>query len=210
MDTSYRDTYITIEKASEGLYKDKGSKFLSFAYPVHNEDEANEFIASLRKKYFDARHHCFAWRLGGEGEHTRAYDDGEPSSTAGRPILGQILSNQLTNILIVVVRYFGGTKLGTSGLIQAYKAAAADAIQNNSIIEKTIDIPMTIRFPYEKMTEVMKIIKNISPKITRQYIDNFCTIELSVRKASYSPLNKLLGEISDIQIESHLKKQSIK
>ncbi len=131
------DSYLTIEKNTEGLFKDKGSKFLAFAYPVEEEEEIKEYIQALKKEHYSARHHCYAWRLGAEKTHFRANDDGEPSSTAGKPILGQIQKNDLTNILIVVVRYFGGTLLGVSGLINAYRGAAADVINNSIIVEKT-------------------------------------------------------------------------
>ena len=133
------DFYKTIAVPAEGLYKEKGSKFISFAYPVQTEEQIKGIVAELKDKFYDARHHCYAWMLGAGKKNFRANDDGEPSSTAGRPILGQIQSNDLTNILIVVVRYFGGTKLGVSGLIHAYREAAADALNHAEIIEKTVD-----------------------------------------------------------------------
>lgn len=176
------DTYNTITTIAEGLFKDKGSKFISLAYPITSEDEVKPIIQELRKQYYDARHHCYAWRLGWEGDRTRTVDDGEPSSTAGKPILGQIVSKDLTNILIIVIRYFGGTKLGVSGLIRAYKEAAIDAIDNAEIIEKTVDAYYRLMFGYMEMNSVMKIIKDCSPNVHKQDFNNACEIELSVRR----------------------------
>ncbi|OFX54518.1 MAG: YigZ family protein, partial [Bacteroidetes bacterium GWA2_30_7] len=151
-----KDTYLTIESQSEGLFKDKGSKFIAFAIPVCNEDEIKQHLESIRKKYYDARHHCYAYRLGLEGNIYRTNDDGEPSNTAGKPIYGQILSNELTNVLIIVVRYFGGILLGTGGLINAYKSASANAIANAKIIKKTEDTLLKIIFDYTITNDVMK------------------------------------------------------
>ena len=153
------DLYRTVEVVAEGLYKEKGSKFLAFVYPVATEEQIREIITGIKGKYYDARHHCYAWRLGAAKNHFRMNDDGEPSSTAGKPIFGQIQSFDLTNVLIVVVRYFGGTKLGVSGLINAYREAAADAIRNAVIVEKTVDEILRIRFSYLVLNDVMKVIK---------------------------------------------------
>lgn len=155
----FEDTYHTIATPSEGLYKEKGSKFLAFAYPVKNVEEVKQHLEQLRKDYYDARHHCYAYILGATKEAYRANDDGEPSGTGGRPIHGQLLSADLTDTLIVVVRYFGGILLGASGLANAYKAAARDAIENATIIEKNITTSYTLCFEYGLMNEVMRMIK---------------------------------------------------
>ena len=159
------DLYRTVEVVAEGLYKEKGSKFLAFVYPVATEEQIREIITGIKEKYYDARHHCYAWRLGAAKNHFRMNDDGEPSSTAGKPIFGQIQSFDLTNVLIVVVRYFGGTKLGVSGLINAYREAAADAIRNAVIVEKTVDEILRIRFSYLVLNDVMKVIKEENPEV---------------------------------------------
>lgn len=173
------ESYKTIESPSEGEFKDKGSKFLAFAYNVTTEEQISEIVQSLKKRYYDARHHCYAWRLTPDGSHWRANDDGEPSSTAGRPILGQMLSNELTDILIVVVRYFGGTKLGVPGLIRAYKSAAIEAISAATIIEKQIKAYYALSFPYIEMNSAMKIVKDLSLEIVNQEFDNRSTLHLS-------------------------------
>lgn len=196
------DTYKTIESPSQGIFKDKGSKFISFAYPISHEDDVKPIIQELKKEYYDARHHCFAFRLGYQGEHFRANDDGEPSSTAGKPILGQLLSNEITDILVVVVRYFGGTKLGVPGLINAYKSAAIDAIQNSTIIEKTIDIHYNITFDYIVMNDVMKIIKDSSPNIISQNFELVCNMELSIRKANSELFNEKLSKITSLKFNT--------
>ena len=180
---SAEDCYKSISTPSKGLYKDKGSKFLSFAFPVESEDEAKAIISSIKKEYFDARHHCWAWRLGHLGDKWRFNDDGEPSSTAGKPIYGQILSNELSDILIVVVRYFGGTLLGTSGLITAYKTASADAIANAQIIEKTATVRYKIEFDYLQMNAVMKCLKDFQLTPQNTVYENFCSLEVDVRLA---------------------------
>ena len=162
------DTYKTLKEPSEGIYKEKGSKFLAFAYSVFTEDEIKEHITELKKQYHDARHHCYAWKLGMDSNHYRMNDDGEPSGTAGKPIYGQILSYELTNVLVVVVRYFGGTKLGTSGLIHAYKTATKDAFENAEIVEQTVNDILTLTFEYGAMNDVMRIIKDEEPKVLEQ------------------------------------------
>ena len=174
------DRYRSIEAPSTGVYKDNGSKFLAFAYPVETEEQAKEHIAALRKEYFDARHHCYAWRIGLEGTLWRANDDGEPSSTAGRPILGQLLSAELSDILVVVVRYFGGVKLGVPGLIKAYKTATAEAIAAARIVEKTACATCRIGFDYTRMNDVMKIVKDWNLRILSQQFENDCEITVRV------------------------------
>jgi len=188
------DTHKTISRCSEGIYKDKGSRFISLAFPVISEDEIREIIQLIKKEHHSARHHCYAWRLGHEKIHFRANDDGEPSSTAGKPILGQIQSFDLTNILIVVVRYFGGTLLGVSGLINAYRNAALDAINQAEISELMVEQQLLIEFGYVSMNEVMKIFKDEKlPQIDPQF-DLNCRIQTQIR------LNELL------RIEEGLKK----
>jgi uncharacterized YigZ family protein len=167
---------------SSGTYKDKGSKFLAFAYPVKTEDEVKIIIDRIRKEYHDARHHCYAYRLGAEKLNFRVNDDGEPSGTAGRPILGQIQSSDLSNILIVVVRYFGGTLLGTSGLIQAYKESSADAIKNSIIIDCFVHSSWNLKFDYLQLNAVMKIIKDFDIQTSDQLFDAECTIHLKIKK----------------------------
>lgn len=192
------DCYRSIAALSSGIYKDKGSKFLSFAFPVENEDQIKEIIARNKSEYFDARHHCYAYRLGLEGNIWRMNDDGEPSSTAGKPILGQILSNELSDILIIVVRYFGGILLGTSGLIQAYKGAAADAIANAEIIEKVASRQYEIRFGYLQMNSVMKILKNYKLTPQRQNFDNTCSITVNVRLSQIEAFEAAMKDEAEI------------
>lgn len=179
------ERYLTIAGEAEGIYKDKGSKFLAFAVPAENIEDVKEQLEQFRQRYHDARHVCYAYMLGAERQDYRANDDGEPSGTAGRPILGQINSRQLTNILIVVVRYFGGILLGTGGLITAYKEAASDALSRAEIVEKDVMIRKTLRFPYEKMNEVMRLLKDTQAVITRQDFDGECIIECNI-KLSYA------------------------
>ena len=175
------DEYKTITITSEGFFKDRSSKFYAFAFPVKTEEEINEKRAFLRKKYYDARHHVFAYSIGIKNPQTRASDDGEPSNSSGPPILGQIRSHELTNILIVVIRYFGGTKLGIPGLINAYKTAAEDVISNNKIITKTIESTIQINFEYPQMNDVMRVIKEENLKIVEQKLEMSCEITVSVR-----------------------------
>jgi uncharacterized YigZ family protein len=174
MTTSYR----TVISKSAGQYKEKGSKFLAFCYPVANEEEVSGHLASLRKEYYDARHHCYAWVLGVDQLRHRANDDGEPNHSAGDPILGQIRSKDLTNTLIVVVRYFGGVKLGVGGLISAYKLAAEDALNNAIIEEKTVTATIKLYFPYESTSEIMRLIKEFDLKILDQTFDEACYLLL--------------------------------
>ncbi len=190
-----RDSYFTIGEPAEALYKVKSSKFLSYAYPIEREEEVAPLLEVLHKRYYDARHHCYAWRLGAEGERTRANDDGEPSSTAGKPILGQMLSRDVTNCLIVVVRYFGGTKLGVSGLIDAYKTATAEVLDAAEIVERTVDVEVKVSFSYVVMNGVMKVIKDLQPKIVSQEFDNLCTMTLSIRESESA---QLIGRLEDV------------
>lgn len=179
----FDDTYRTLAAPAEGLYKEKGSKFLAFAYPVRTTDEVKAHLDDLRKQYFDARHHCYAYILGANKDAWRANDDGEPSGTGGRPIHGQLLSADLTDTLIVVVRYFGGILLGASGLANAYKTAARDAIDHATIVERTIDVRYRLHFEYALMNDVMRIIKDFDLKPENQQFDLDCTLELAVRQS---------------------------
>lgn len=190
---SNSDTYRSIASPAQGIYKELGSKFLAFAYPVETEDEAKKILAQLRKEYFDARHHCYAWRLGLGGERYRMNDDGEPSSTAGRPIHGQLLSQDLSDILVVVVRYFGGTKLGVPGLIRAYRSATQDALANAAIVEKIAAEHFTVSFGYLRMNEVMKVLKDLGITPLKQEFDLECRIEVRVRLTQIEDFRKLLA-----------------
>ncbi|MDD3567329.1 MAG: YigZ family protein [Bacteroidales bacterium] len=181
-----KDTYKTIAQRSEGLYKEKGSKFIALAYPVSTEEEVKEVLAELRKQYHDARHHCYAYVIGFDGQSWRANDDGEPSSTAGKPIHGQILSRDLTNVLVVVIRYFGGTKLGVSGLISAYKTAASEALDANEIVERTVNDIYSITFAYPATNEVMRLIKEEDLPVISQRFDTSCEVTVAVRQGKKS------------------------
>jgi len=195
------DTYKTISKSTEGLFKDKGSKFISYAYPVESEDEIRNIVLTIKKEHHSARHHCYAWRLGHEKLLFRANDDGEPSSTAGKPILGQIQSYDLTNILIVVVRYFGGTLLGVSGLINAYRNAAQDAIIQAEIIEKLVEKQLLIEFDYGVMNEVMKIFKDEKLPQNEPKFDLRCQIKTQVRLNDLSRIEEGLKKIEGLLIK---------
>ncbi len=191
------DEYFTIkDNISEGFYSEKRSKFLAFAFHVTTEEEIKEIVSEYRKKYYDARHVCWAYMLGAQRTEFRANDDGEPSSTAGKPILGQINKNELTDILIIVVRYYGGVNLGTSGLIVAYRTAAAEAIANAAVIKLYDEEVVTYDFPYVMMNDVMKIIKDMSPRIVNQTYDNTCEIQLSIRKSQAPLLKSRLEKLS--------------
>jgi len=190
------DEYKTIKTEGEGYYTEKRSKFLAFAHHVQSLDEIKDLIAGYRKKYYDARHVCYAYMLGPERLEFRANDDGEPSSTAGKPILGQINSNELTDILIVVVRYYGGVNLGTSGLIMAYREAAADAIAHSEIETRQVEEIITYQFAYPMMNDVMRIVKEMQPRIVSQTYDNTCEIMLSIRKSEAEQLRNRLSKLS--------------
>ena len=197
----FDDTYRTLAGPSEGLYKEKGSKFLAFAYPVSTLDQVKVHLDQLRKDYFDARHHCYAYILGPRKDAFRANDDGEPSGTGGRPIHGQLLSADLTDTLIVVVRYFGGVLLGASGLANAYKTAARDAIDHATIIEKTIDARYRLRFKYEAMNDVMRLLKDFDLKPMGQQFDLECSLEVLVRQSLSVRLYDALRDLRTVDIE---------
>ncbi|WP_300110237.1 YigZ family protein [uncultured Alistipes sp.] len=190
------DSYRTIAGAAEAIYKEKSSKFLAYAYPVQSEEQIRTLVEALHKRYYDATHHCYAWRLGPKGEAFRANDDGEPSGTAGKPILGQLLSHELTDCLIVVVRYFGGTKLGVSGLIAAYRESAAEAIAAAQIIERTVDRIIRFEFSYLSMNDVMRIIKEEQPEIREQAFDNLCRMSVAIRE---SRAEGLIGKLAKVE-----------
>jgi uncharacterized YigZ family protein len=175
-------SFHTIKGQSTGSYKELGSKFLAFAYPVKSEEEIKTHIEGLKKKYFDARHHCFAWMLGEDKSRNRAFDDGEPNHSAGDPILGQIKSKNLTNVLVVVVRYFGGVKLGVGGLIQAYKTAAEEALNNAIIIEEDVIHYIKLYYPYESTTDVMRLVKEFELNIVRQEFLEGCALDAEVKE----------------------------
>ena len=190
------DEYKTLKSGGEGYYTDKRSKFLAFAHHVSTVEEIKDILAGYRKKYFDARHVCYAYMLGPERLEFRANDDGEPSSTAGKPILGQINSNELTDVLIVVVRYYGGVNLGTSGLIVAYREAAADAIAHSEIEMRQVEEIITYSFAYPMMNDVMRIVTEMQPRILSQTYDNTCEIKLSIRKSEAEQLKIRLSKLS--------------
>lgn len=192
------DSYKTIseKKVGEGYITEKRSKFLAFSHHVDTVDEVKEIVAAYRKKYFDARHVCWAYMLGPERTDFRANDDGEPSSTAGKPILGQINSNELTNILVVVIRYFGGVLLGTSGLIVAYKTAASEAIADALLETRLIEEEINYSFTYPMMNDVMRIVKDMQPRIVSQTFDNTCEIRLAIRKSQAETLKAKLSKLS--------------
>ncbi len=189
------DTYLTLARTSEGLYKEKGSKFLAFAIPVSDVEEVKEILKDKRKEYHDARHVCFAYVMGEKGEETRANDDGEPSGTAGKPMLGTLVSKGVTNVLLVVVRYFGGTKLGTSGLINAYREACLDALEQNEVVEKIVESRCDIQFEYPFLNDVMRIVKEENATIISQNFDNDCTMRISIRKRDEEKLRSRLSKV---------------
>ena len=197
----FSDTYLTIQAPAHIIFKDKGSKFLAFAYPIENEKQIKDILILLKKEHPTANHHCYAYITGADKAHTRANDDGEPSYTAGKPILGQIQSNDLTNILIVVVRYFGGTLLGVSGLIAAYKTSASEVIKNAIIIEKQILFKYSIQFPFEQLNEVMKLLKLLDCKIQNQVFDISCAITFSVRKANSELCEEKLKKLDGLKLD---------
>ena len=190
------DTYLTIQDKSEGIYTEKRSKFLAFAHPVETIDEIKDLLTDYKKKYYDARHVCYAYMLGPERTDFRANDDGEPSSTAGKPILGQINSRELTNMLVVVIRYFGGVKLGTSGLIVAYREAAAEALSAAAVIEKMIEETVTFTFPYVMMNSVMRVVKELNPRIVEQKYDETCIITLAIKRSMAPILEERLNKLA--------------
>ena len=196
-----KDKYKTIATTSEGLYKEKGSKFLSFAFPITSEKEIKTIQQKLRKEYYDARHHVFAWRIGINEDNYRASDDGEPANSSGPPILGQIRSFELSDILIVVIRYFGGTKLGIPGLINAYKTAAKEAIENNKIIEKIIKNTYKISFAYEDMNIVMRKIKEENLEQLNPKFELKCELNIEVRLKDCDRIEQIFNQIPKIKIK---------
>lgn len=195
------DTYKTITDKAEGIYTEKRSKFIAIALPVRSVEDVKACLEEYQKKYYDARHVCYAYMLGPERKEFRANDNGEPSGTAGKPILGQINSNGLTDILVIVVRYFGGIKLGTSGLIVAYKAAAAEAIGNAEVVERTVDATIGFRFEYPLMNEVMRIVKEEGPEIVSQGYDNDCLMTLRIRLSLMPKLKARLEKVEGLSFE---------
>lgn len=197
-----KDTYKTISKPSEEvLFKDKNSKFFGYAYPVQNEEDIKTHLEALKKQHHSARHWCYAYQTGTERIKYRANDDGEPSNSAGQPIYGQIQSFELTNVLVVVVRYFGGVKLGVGGLINAYRTGAQMALEESNIIEKTINIDYLIRFDYKNMNKVMRIIKEKQLKIVNQTLELDCQIQISVRKKDSEPIFEIFNQLFEIDIK---------
>jgi uncharacterized YigZ family protein len=196
----FDDTFHTIQSSSEGIYKEKGSKFIAYAYPVRTESECKEIIARLKKEHHSARHHCYAYRLGADMQAWRVNDDGEPNNTAGKPILGQIQSKGLTNVIIIVVRYFGGTLLGVSGLITAYKTAAAEALNKATIVEEQIRFRYSAQFGYEQMNEVMRALKENHCAVISQNFSEKNEIIFSVRKSSSEKTEENLKRIKGINI----------
>ena len=194
------DLYKTISKITEGYITEQRSKFISYAVPVQTPEQAKEIIDNYRKQYYDARHVCWAYMLGVNRTQSRANDDGEPSSTAGKPILGVINSHELTDVLIVVVRYFGGVKLGTGGLIVAYRAAALDAVNNADIIEKTVDADISIAFEYPFLNGIMRVIKEEQPQIISQKFENDCEMTLRIRKGDMEKLQTRLLKVESVRI----------
>lgn len=192
----FDDTYKTIQELSEGVYRDKGSKFIAYLYPLSSENDIKDIIIALKAEHPKARHHCWAMRLGPDRTVFRLNDDGEPSGTAGRPILNTLLSNELTNLLAVVVRYFGGTLLGVPGLINAYKSATVEAVNNAKIIEKTVNSLFRIEFGHPQMNEVMKIVKEEDLKISNQNFDLNCSFLLEIRQ---SQVNKVIGRLEKVE-----------
>ena len=198
------DTYLTISSPSEALYKDKGSKFYAFAYPVQTIEQIKEILAEKRKEYYDARHVCYAYMLGYEREVFRANDDGEPSGTAGRPILGQINSTNLTDILIIVVRYFGGTLLGTSGLIQAYKTSAAEAIAAATIEERIVEKTFVSKFGYQDLNAVMRIMKDFDLAIVNQIQEMDCTLYFRIRLGDIERVKDRFDKLDFVSFEEDI------
>ncbi len=196
-----KDSFKTIAAPSEGLFKDKGSKFLSFAFPVSNEIEIKEIVEATRKKYHDARHHCFAWVLGEEKLNFRVNDDGEPSNSAGKPILGQIQAKDLSNVILIVVRYFGGTLLGVGGLIQAYKAAAKDALEAARIIDKYIYRIYQFHFRYEEMNSVMKVLKDMHLDQFDQVFEMQCKLKVKVKRSIHKKFEKSFEMNQNIELK---------
>ena len=202
MDSSQiKDSYKSIASEARGLFKDNGSRFIAHAYPVETEEEVKEIVAALKKEYYDARHHVYAYRLGHLGDKFRANDDGEPSGSSGRPVLGQIDSNELSDILVVVVRYFGGIKLGIPGLIRAYKTSTADALANAEIIEKIASKRFRISFGYMNMNDVMKVMKDMGLEQKNQKFDMECSIDTNVRLSQVDTFLERMGDVEGCNVD---------
>ena len=202
MDTAQiQDSYKSIAAPSEGLFKDNGSRFIARAYPVETEEEIKDIVASLKKEFYDARHHVYAYRLGHKGDKFRANDDGEPSGSSGRPVLGQIDSNCLSDILVVVIRYFGGIKLGIPGLIRAYKTSTADAIANAEIVEKIASKIYRVHFGYMSMNSVMKVFKDMGLEQKNQRFDMECSLDTSVRLSLVDTFIERMGDVEGCRLE---------
>lgn len=195
------DTYKTVVGTFEAVIKERSSKFLALAYHVESADEVREIMEPLRKKFYDATHHCYAYRIGYKGEEWRANDDGEPSGTAGKPILGQLLSRDITNTLVVVVRWFGGTKLGVPGLIETYRESTQAVLDVCRVEERTVDRIVSIRYPFESMNGVMKAVKAVEPRIVEQSFDNMCSMKLAVRLSMAEELLSRLEKVDGISFE---------
>ena len=195
----FDDTYKTIAAPVEGIFRDRGSKFLAFAYPIQSENQIKEIVARLKAEHPKARHHCWAMRLSIDRSVFKLNDDGEPSGTAGRPMLNTLLSKDITNVLVVVVRYFGGTLLGVPGLINAYKTATEDALTNALIIEKTVNDIYTISFDYLQMNDVMRLVKDADLQIIEQQFDNNCSIQVSIRKTQVNTVLAKLDKITGVK-----------
>ncbi|MEZ0608322.1 YigZ family protein [Fibrella sp. WM1] len=200
--TLFDDTFRTITAATEGDFRDRGSKFLAFAYPIRSEADARTYLDTLRKIHPKANHHCYAYRLGLDRSHYRVNDDGEPSGTAGRPILNVLLSRDLTNILVVVVRYFGGTLLGVPGLINAYKLATVAALDVATVVEKTVNEVYRLRFPFEQMNDVMRIVKEHQLTILKQDFDTACLLDLELRRTLVEVVLGKLGKLDGVETKS--------
>lgn len=199
--SEFSDTYLTLAAPSEGLYKEKGSKFIAYAFPVFNEEDIKERQAEVRKLHHAARHHCYAWRLGHEKKHFRANDDGEPSNSAGKPILGQLQAFDVTNVLIIVVRYFGGTKLGVGGLIGAYRAGAKEALETGNIVERTVMAQLALDFEYGQMSPVMKIVKDENLEQLKQDFDLRCRLTVAVRLNDVERIQHAFENIEGVEVE---------
>lgn len=201
MNSLTTDRYFTIAAPSQGLFKDRGSRFIAYAYPISSPEEVKGLIGELKQRYYDARHHCYAWRIGAQGEEEyRLNDDGEPSGSAARPIYGQILSRELTNILVVVVRYFGGIKLGVPGLIHAYKEATLSALDEAIVEERTFNKEIDFQYGYLAMNDVMRLVKEFSPKIVEQQFDNLCRMRVEIRRADAERFLCKLQEVESLNI----------
>jgi len=197
----FDDTYFTIENPSEGIFRDRGSKFLGYAYPITSENEIKPIIAALKNEHPKANHHCYAMRLSTDRSVFRINDDGEPSGTAGRPILNVLLSRNLTNVIVVVVRYFGGTLLGVPGLINAYKTAAELALNEAMVIERTVNDIYTVSFNYLQMNEIMRIVKDENLDILEQQFDNSCSIKISIRKMQVNPVLARFQKLDSVSVK---------